>query len=299
MAIPTSMPSELKMAGLAGAEPVREGFWVALIVHGLALLGVFLMIWWQGRPLPEEELHVFELVSTGELAEVPVEAARTAPPPSPAPRPVTVPALNLAPLQPLPEIRQPDPVPAPPVAAPRPTPTPTPRPDRPTPTPAPTPAPAVTPPPTMSLEDFRREHGRPPPQSNPAPRPRPAPNAGIDTAAIRRNLQQLGDLRETSAPAARRTAAQQSELDTWAAEIKRRLDAAWARPDGLGSRYLSVRISFTVEINGRLTGVQVATSSGEPTLDNSVLAAFRSASPVRPPPDGARRTYTMTFELKP
>lgn len=293
------MPSELKMASLVGAEPAREGFWVALIVHGLALLGVFLMIWWQARTQPPEELHVFEIVSTGELADVAVETTRTSPPPTPNRREASVPALELAPLQPLPDVRQPAPVPTPPPTAPRPRPSPNPRPERPPPTTRPTPTPAVTPTPTMSIEEFQREHGRPPAQSAPARRPRPTPNAGIDTAAIRRNLQQLGDLRETSATNARRTAAQQNELDAWAAEIKRRLDAAWSRPDGLGARALSVRVSFSVETNGRLTGVQVATASGEPTLDSSVLAAFRSASPVRPPPDGARRTYTMTFELKP
>jgi len=284
-----SMTSRLDAISCADPESVREGFWVSLLVHGLGLLGLLLLIWLQGRERPPEELHVFELVSVSEPAAV----STPAPQATPEATPLAVPRLNLPPLQPAPEIPRAEPTPVVPPPTPPPA---TPPPPRETPAPRPVAAPPPQPRP-MTIEEFRRQN--PQPRTQPAPRPRPAPNAGIDTEAIRRNLRQLGDLRETSAPTATRSAAQQSALDAWAAEIKRRLDAAWIRPGDLGTRTLSVRVSFSVEPDGRLTQVRIVSPSGEPVLDASVQAAFRSASPVRPPPDSQRKSYTVSFDLKP
>lgn len=285
--VEASMTSRVETPPMGDSESVREGFWVSLVVHGAGLLTVLLMVWWQGREREPEPLHVFELVSTAEAAEVavPTEA------PTPQPQAVQVPRLNVEPLRPIPTIPEPQPAPAP---APQPAPAPAPQPR-----PAPREVAQPPPPRQVTLEEFRRQHPQTPQRTAPAPARRTVPQAGIDTEAIRRNLRQLGDLRETSTPNVPRTAAQQSQIDAWAAEVRRRLDAAWDRPQDLGGRRLTVRVSFTVETDGRLTGVRVATPSGEPVLDASVLAAFRAASPVRPPPHQQRSTYTMNFELTP
>ncbi|NIM01051.1 MAG: TonB family protein [Acidobacteria bacterium] len=61
-------------------------------------------------------------------------------------------------------------------------------------------------------------------------------------------------------------------------------------------------ISFDIQKNGTVTGLQVARSSGVPALDRSALRAVADASPLpRLPPAwrGSSMTAAYVFEITP
>lgn len=69
------------------------------------------------------------------------------------------------------------------------------------------------------------------------------------------------------------------------------------RPGGSGSRG-TVVIAFSVSRSGALNAARIARSSGNSTLDGSVLAAVRSAGPFPPPPASANLNFAMPFYFK-
>ncbi|KQZ13820.1 hypothetical protein ASD44_06855 [Mesorhizobium sp. Root554] len=59
-----------------------------------------------------------------------------------------------------------------------------------------------------------------------------------------------------------------------------------------------VRVSFTVNASGGLSGVGIASSSGSPDLDQAALAIVRRAAPFPPiPPDAGRSSWSFTLPL--
>lgn len=84
----------------------------------------------------------------------------------------------------------------------------------------------------------------------------------------------------------------------YAAIVRARV--ASRRPPGQGQRG-TVQVTFGVSPSGGLTFASVSRSSGDPTLDRSVLAAVRSAAPFPAPPAGAslrQRQFSMPFHFQ-
>jgi protein TonB len=60
----------------------------------------------------------------------------------------------------------------------------------------------------------------------------------------------------------------------------------------------SAEILFTIHLDGRVSGVSVAVSSGHDILDKAAIEALYAAAPFRPPPVQARIAVPITFRLR-
>jgi protein TonB len=113
----------------------------------------------------------------------------------------------------------------------------------------------------------------PPPPLRPAGQPAPDPVAS------------------PVAPAA--SGAVEDPVDAW-------IRTVWAAIDRRRPRSVmgatAARVAFSVDREGRLTGLRLAGSSGAPAFDREAMRAVRSAAPFSPPPPGvdARR---LRFEI--
>jgi protein TonB len=52
-------------------------------------------------------------------------------------------------------------------------------------------------------------------------------------------------------------------------------------------------VSFSIDGGGRVTAARLAGGSGNPAIDQEVVAMARRASPFPPPPDGKGRNFTV------
>ena len=52
-------------------------------------------------------------------------------------------------------------------------------------------------------------------------------------------------------------------------------------------------VSFSIDGGGRVTSARLAGSSGNPAIDQEVVAMARRASPFPAPPDGKGRNFTV------
>jgi protein TonB len=52
-------------------------------------------------------------------------------------------------------------------------------------------------------------------------------------------------------------------------------------------------VSFTIDGSGRVTAARLAAGSGDPAIDQEVVAMARRASPFPSPPDGRGRNFTV------
>jgi protein TonB len=55
----------------------------------------------------------------------------------------------------------------------------------------------------------------------------------------------------------------------------------------------SAVVAFSIAPGGRLAGVSLARSSGSSALDRAALRLVRAAAPFPPPPQGARRRFSI------
>jgi protein TonB len=123
-----------------------------------------------------------------------------------------------------------------------------------------------------------------------------------DPHEIRRKLsepRQKGGARSRTASASgassgRVSASTGSAVD-YAARVRARV--AGHKPAGAG-RSGTVIISFAISRSGGVSYASVARSSGDPTLDRSVLSAVRGAGPFPVPPPGADPRFSMPFYFR-
>lgn len=124
-------------------------------------------------------------------------------------------------------------------------------------------------------------------------------------ANSRRNQEQRTELKQkgaasvrakrgSQASAAQVSASSGSALN-YAALVRSRV--ASRKPGGGGGRG-TVVIAFSVSRSGALNAARISRSSGNSTLDGSVLAAVRSAGPFPPPPASANLNFAMPFYFK-
>lgn len=92
-----------------------------------------------------------------------------------------------------------------------------------------------------------------------------------------------------------RVSASSGSALNYAALVRSRV--ASRRPGG-GGRRGTVVVAFSVSRSGALNAARVTRSSGNSSLDGSVLAAVRGAAPFPPPPAGANLNFAMPFYFK-
>jgi len=200
------------------------------------------------------------------------------------------------------------PEPAPPVPEPQP---------EPEPVKPPTPEPVVEKPPEPKPEPVPKP--TPQPKSKPVPKPAPKPKpkeVKVDLTKVVKNqstapkpttsTSNLADrlknrLEAVSMKSSQSTTASSSAVNEYHLKIRNALYRAWHRPSG-GARPLEAVVELTVKPNGQIIFLKLISSSGFGPMDDSVIAATRSAGNTgQSLPSGMGNpdyTVTINFVLK-
>ncbi len=152
----------------------------------------------------------------------------------------------------------------------------------------PTPRPEEKPPKPQIIDyrDFTKEHLKD------KPKPRPvAPPREIDVHQI-----DVPDL-SPSRPSPQVSRQQMSALADYSSRLRSRIDAAWVKPTQLAGMRFVAKVVFDVSPSGQITNVRLHRGSGNAAFDQSILAAFRSASPAGPTPTGQLHQFSLSFQI--
>jgi TonB family protein len=76
--------------------------------------------------------------------------------------------------------------------------------------------------------------------------------------------------------------------------VQEKIKKAWSFTGG--SNDLTATVDFSIAADGTLTSVKIATSSNDPSFDDSVLRAIRRAAPFPPPPEKYRSEFNQGIE---
>lgn len=250
--------------------PKDQPFWTSVILHVMVLVGLFLATIIETLK-PREKPHVFEML------DPPAKEQAAATPAEAPPTPEEMPMPELDPVPALAEV--PEPVERPPEPAP----------------PEPSAAPAKPKPKMMTQEEFIRQFGSPKPREQrrqPSPRPSvTAPRIEVPKLVVPSTSQTS----PSSPPSL--TQQQMSALGTYSAQLRSRIDAAWAKPASLAGVEVAATVIFDVSASGRVTNARLRSSSGNSAFDQSVLSAFRKVVSAGPTPTGEDHSFTMTFRM--
>jgi TonB family protein len=261
-------------------------FIVALIGHGAVLALLVVLAGQRGctRTFPEP-LGGFTVVELGPLAEAaPTPSAPDAPPPPP-PGPKVPPAPPPPPTPDAIRLPEPEKPPPKPVKPPEPVKVPEKKPDPPPKVPVKKPEPPKTPPkpppkapPPRDLAKELRERLQKPP-----------------TTPSGRTFSPVGPSvtrgRPDGVPDGSAAVAQVED------ELYRKLHAAWDQPRGVSS-LLSTDVFLKVASSGRIVEFRLVKPSGDPVMDQSVLAAVRATGAVAPLPRALSGGYETTFRFR-
>lgn len=281
----------------------KQGFVLSALLHGgVVSLAILLPMLDLSDRKAENQ---FELVAMPPLSGAAGGGFESAPPstrdfdfngpdnvsPPPAPQPQRKPQPTQA--------KPPPPTPQkkPPTPSPTPTKTPTPPPTiKPAPAPAKTPAPA----PTMSYDEWVKKFGPPKPTTTKKPTTTTGGTGSSGRAkGPRVDTDFSGVVRDSVVGGSRYgslTGTEMSALGLYIAEIKGALEDAWPQPTGLADS-LTTNVEFSVTAEGRIYGMRVVKSSGNPAYDQSVAAAFAGVGGVGPTPDGKPLNLRLTFKM--
>ena len=234
-----------------------QPFWTSVVLHLVVLLALFLVTIVQAFK-PKEKPHVFEMVDRpSELSQF----QQAAPQPLVQKAPVKLP--------PVPKVNIPK---------------------RPVPTPRPkemSPKPEI-----INYRDFTKEH----PKDEPKPRP-VAPRPDIRVPQI--DVPKLIFPRTSSLtiPSPQFSPQQMSALAAYSSRLRSRIDAEWVKPTQLAGVRLSAEVVFDVSSSGQITNLTLLAGSGNAAFDQSILAAFRNASPAGPTPTGQSHQFSLSFQI--
>ena len=161
--------------------------------------------------------------------------------------------------------------------------------------PVPTPRPVEKPPSKPQIIDYRdftKEH----PKDKPKPRP---VAARPDISVHQIDVPKLVIPRSSSPtrPSPQLSPQQMSALADYSSRLRSRIDAAWVKPAQLAGVRLFAEVVFDVSSSGRITNVRLRRSSGNKAFDQSILAAFRSASSAGPTPTGQPHQFSLPFRM--
>ena len=93
------------------------------------------------------------------------------------------------------------------------------------------------------------------------------------------------------------TREQGSELDAYFSLLKARIKENHNPPEGV-SDSLVAKVEFMVPVDGSLSHVHIAHSSGNADFDRSVVEACEHTHSIGPRPDGRSETVVMTFKMR-
>ncbi len=122
----------------------------------------------------------------------------------------------------------------------------------------------------------------------------PAANDKTASKPVKKGAAQSNAAKASAGSTARVSASTGSAVN-YAALVRARVAAR--KPAG-GGRRGTVVVFFGVSRSGALVSASVSRSSGNPSLDASVLSAVRGAGPFPTPPPGANLSFRMPFNFK-
>ena len=161
--------------------------------------------------------------------------------------------------------------------------------------PVPTPRPKEKPPSEpliIDYQDFTKEH----PKDKSKPRPVEKPR---DIKVHQIEVPKLVIPRSPSATSLSPQLSRQqiSTLADYSSRLRSRIDAAWVKPTQLAGVRLVAEVVFDVSSSGRIANVRLRHGSGNAAFDQSILAAFRNASPAGPTPTGQSHQFSLLFQI--
>jgi protein TonB len=136
----------------------------------------------------------------------------------------------------------------------------------------------------------------PPPKKTPPPKPKkvakaePKPKKPVETKASPQKAQAA-----TEAP--RKGSATAKERARWHAKVAAQLGRHLKRKSWEGDR-TSLTVSLRVDGSGRITGLSLASSSGDAALDTAVVAHLKRLGKVTAPPDGQGEPLQLPVKLR-
>ncbi len=161
--------------------------------------------------------------------------------------------------------------------------------------PVPTPRPKEKPPSKPQIIDYRdftKEH----PKDKPKPRPvAPRPDISVHQIDVPKLI--IPRTSSPTRPSPQLSPQQMSALADYSSRLRSRIDAAWVKPAQLAGVRLFAEVVFDVSSSGRITNVRLRRGSGNKAFDQSILAAFRSASSAGPTPTGQPHQFSLPFRM--
>ncbi len=151
--------------------------------------------------------------------------------------------------------------------------------------------------PSLSYEEFIKQHGAPKAQKSVTPVKRKVTVKDIDTENLREELEKAlaGDHWQK---VSRMTSVEQDEFQRYISSLKAQINQAWNKPSQLSGRQFVATLRFTVSSKGVISDVQITDSSKNELFDHSVLAAFERVGRAVPTPDGNTYSLILTFRMK-
>ncbi len=160
--------------------------------------------------------------------------------------------------------------------------------------PVPTPRPKEKPPSKPQIIDYRdftKEHPKDKPKSRPV-----AARPDISVHQIDVPKLVIPRISSPTSPSPQFSRQQMSALDGYSSRLRSRIDAAWVKPAQLAGMRLVAEVVFDVSSSGQITNVRLRRGSGNKAFDQSILAAFRSASSAGPTPTGQPHQFNLPFQ---
>lgn len=166
----------------------------------------------------------------------------------------------------------------------------------------PTPKPKATPKPTPKLKPTPKPRPKPKPKATPKKTPPKPKEPSVDELnkrlqrAVQRYVGESTDAGGEGFGAGRLGGNRMGggvvrppEFFVYKETLERSVKSGWHWHDSNAA--LIAQIEFTILPDGRLTGIELAVSSGNPQYDQSVVRAVSKASPVPPPPSAVYQFF--------
>ena len=155
----------------------------------------------------------------------------------------------------------------------------------------------VEPLPSLSYEEFLKQHGAPKDQNYITSVKRAVKVKNIDIENLRVELEKALSSDHWQ-KVSRMTVVQQDEIQRYIGSLKAQINQAWNKPSQLSGRQFIATLRFTISQNGTISNIQVINSSKNELFDNSVIDAFDRVGQAVSTPDGNKYTLILTFRMK-
>ena len=149
---------------------------------------------------------------------------------------------------------------------------------------------------TTSYDQFQKQNKKQLEQNQKATSRRTASAPGIDAKGIMDDLQKYAHGPRGDGGGTGGSKMMIAALDAYWGRLIRALKAAYDQPDNV-SELLTARVSFFLAPDGSITAVRIIKSSGDPSYDESVLAAFREVRSIGAVPGGKSGTFEINFKM--